>query len=67
MLFNQIIGFIEPTEELKRVNADTKTVTQPKTHVYTDSGYYIQAVGDSETEEDPVAAKVFGKGKEDKA
>ncbi len=66
MLFNQVIGFIEPTEELKRVNADTKTVTQPKTHVYTDSSYYIQAVGDSETE-DPVAAKVFGKGKEDKA
>lgn len=66
MLFNQVIGFIEPTEELKRVNADTKTVTQPKTHVYTDSSYYIQAVGDSETE-DPVAAKVFDKGKEDKA
>ena len=66
MLFNQVIGFIEPTDELKRVNADTKTVTQPKTHAYTDSSYYIQAVGDSETE-DPVAAKVFGKGKEDKA
>ena len=66
MLFILVIGFIEPTEELKRVNADTKTVTQPKTHVYTDSSYYIQAVGDSETE-DPVAAKVFGKGKEDKA
>lgn len=45
MLFNQVIGFIEPTEELKRVNADTKTVTQPKTHVYTDTAYNITCQG----------------------
>ena len=41
MLFNQRIGLIEATEELKRVNVDTKTFTQPKTHVYTDTAYYI--------------------------
>lgn len=41
MLFNQRIGFIEPTEELKRVNVDTKTFTQPNAHLYTDTAYYI--------------------------
>ena len=45
MLFNQVIGFIEPTEELKRVNADTKTVTQPNVHTYTDAAYYIEPQG----------------------
>lgn len=45
MLFNQVIGFIEPTEELKRVNTDTKTVTQPKTHMYTDTAYNISCEG----------------------
>lgn len=41
MLFNQRIGLIEPTEELKRVNVDTKTFTQPNAHLYTDTAYYI--------------------------
>ena len=50
MLFNQRIGLIEATEELKRVNVDTKTFTQPKTHVYTDTSYYINPVGDPDSE-----------------
>lgn len=41
MLFNQRIGLIEATEELKRVNVDTKTFTQPNAHLYTDTAYYI--------------------------
>lgn len=50
MLFNQRIGLIEATEELKRVNVDTKTFTQPKTHVYTDTSYYIRPIGDPDSE-----------------
>ena len=45
MLFNQRIGLIEATEELKRVNVDTKTFTQPIAHKYTDTAYYIEPQG----------------------
>ncbi len=45
MLFNQRIGLIEPTEELKRVNVDTKTFTQPIAHKYADTAYYIEPQG----------------------
>lgn len=50
MLFNQRIGLIEATEELKRVNVDTKTFTRPKTHLYSETGYSISPVGDSGSE-----------------
>ena len=40
MLFNQRIGLIEATEELKRVNVDTKTFTRPLFHDYTTSAGY---------------------------
>lgn len=44
MLFNQTIGFIEPTEELKRVNVDTKTFTQPNANLYTDTDAQAQTI-----------------------
>lgn len=50
MLFNQRIGLIEATEELKRVNVDTKTFTRPKTHLYSETGYSISPVGDPGSE-----------------
>lgn len=40
MLFNQRIGLIEATEELKRVNVDTKTFTRPLFHDYTTNAGY---------------------------
>ena len=44
MFFNQTIGFIESTEELKRVNIDTKPFTQPNAHLYTDTDAQAQTI-----------------------
>ena len=45
MFFNQTIGFIESTtEELKRVNVDTKTFTQPNANLYTDTDAQAQTI-----------------------
>lgn len=41
MLFNQRIGLIEATEELKRVNVDTKTFTRPLIHDYSSVARYV--------------------------
>ena len=41
MLFNQRIGLIEATEELKRVNVDTKTFTRPLIHDYSSVAQYV--------------------------
>lgn len=47
MLFNQRIGLIEATEELKRVNVDTKTFTRPLFHDYTTSAGYANVASNN--------------------
>ncbi len=44
MLFNQRIGLIEATEELKRINVDTKPFTQPNAHLYTETDAQAQTI-----------------------
>ncbi len=50
MLFNQRIGLIEATEELKRVNVDTKTFTRPLFHDYTTSAGYANVTSNNANE-----------------